>query len=56
MEARSVLVLLAACPSGVNVLAFVRHADDTRPVGSAVFLSTVVAAVSLPLWMHLLAG
>jgi hypothetical protein len=56
MEARSVLVLLAACPSGVNVLAFVRHADDTRPVGSAVFLSTVVAAVSVPLWMHLLAG
>lgn len=55
-EARSVLVLLAACPSGVNVLAFVRDADDTRPVGSAVFLSTLVAAISLPLWMLSLSG
>ncbi|MCW3150690.1 AEC family transporter [Stutzerimonas stutzeri] len=52
--ARSVLVLLAACPSGVNVLAFVRHADDTRPVSSTVFLSTVLAAGSLPLWMLLM--
>ncbi|MFC3607160.1 AEC family transporter [Stutzerimonas tarimensis] len=52
-EARTVLVLLAACPSGVNVLAFVRAASDERPVSSAVFLSTVMAAVSLPLWMLL---
>ncbi|MGE4405685.1 AEC family transporter [Pseudomonas sp.] len=52
--ARSVLVLLAACPSGVNVLAFVKHPDDTRPVSSTVFLSTVLAAVSLPLWMLLI--
>ncbi|WP_313054999.1 AEC family transporter [Pseudomonas lopnurensis] len=54
--ARSVLVLLAACPSGVNVLAFVKHADDTRAVSSTVFLSTVLAAVSLPLWMLLMAA
>lgn len=53
--ARSVLVLLAACPAGVNVLAFVVHADDTRPVSSTVFLSTVLAAISLPLWMLLMA-
>lgn len=53
--ARSVLVLLAACPAGVNVLAFVVHADDTRPVSSTVFLSTVLAAISLPLWMLLIA-
>jgi len=50
-EARSVLVLLAACPSGVNVLAFVNNPEDTRVVSSVVFLSTVLAAVSLPLWM-----
>ncbi len=52
-NARSVLVLLAACPSGVNVLAFVKHADDSRAVSSTVFLSTLAAAVSLPLWMLL---
>ncbi|WP_028240339.1 AEC family transporter [Stutzerimonas azotifigens] len=55
-EARNVLLLLAACPSGVNVLAFVRHADDTRPVSSTVFLSTVLAAGTLPLWMLLAGG
>ncbi|MFG3453962.1 AEC family transporter [Stutzerimonas stutzeri] len=53
-EARSVLVLLAACPSGVNVLAFVTHQDDTRAVSSTVFLSTLLAAISLPLWMLVL--
>lgn len=52
--ARSVLVLLAACPAGVNVLAFVVQSDDTRPVSSTVFLSTVLAAISLPLWMLLI--
>ena len=50
-EARSVLVLLAACPSGVNVLAFVINQDDTRTVSSTVFLSTLLAIISLPLWM-----
>lgn len=54
-EARTVLVLLAACPTGVNVLAFVRTDEDERTVSSAVFLSTVLAALTLPLWM-LLAG
>lgn len=52
--ARSVLVLLAACPTGVNVLAFATDHQDTRIVSSTVFLSTVVAAISLPLWMMLL--
>lgn len=55
-EARSVLVLLAACPSGVNVLAFVSNPDDTRAVSSTVFLSTMVAAISLPLWMLLMSA
>lgn len=53
-EARSVLVLLAACPSGVNVLAFVANPDDTRAVSSTVFLSTILAAIGLPLWMLLM--
>ncbi|MGK9067527.1 AEC family transporter [Stutzerimonas chloritidismutans] len=52
-EARSVLVLLAACPTGVNVLAFAINPADTRPVSSTVFLSTVLAAITLPLWMLL---
>ncbi len=51
--ARSVLVLLAACPSGVNVLAFAKTPEDTRSVSSAVFLSTLLAALTLPLWMLL---
>lgn len=55
-EARSVLVLLAACPSGVNVLAFVVNQDDTRAVSSTVFLSTVLSALGLPLWMLLMSG
>ncbi|PKQ42573.1 AEC family transporter [Pseudomonas sp. YY-1] len=49
--ARSVLVLLAACPSGVNVMAFARSAEDSRSVSAAISLSTLLAAVSLPLWM-----
>ncbi|KFX71872.1 transporter [Pseudomonas taeanensis MS-3] len=53
--ARSVLVLLAACPSGVNVLAFAKNPEDTRSVSSAVFLSTVLAALTLPMWMLLVA-
>lgn len=55
-QARSVLVLLAACPSGVNVLAFVINQDDTRTVSSTVFLSTLLAAISLPLWMLLMSS
>jgi malonate transporter len=53
--ARTVLVLLAACPSGVNVLAFAKNPEDTRSVSSAVFLSTVLAALTLPMWMLLVA-
>ncbi|OYW90200.1 MAG: hypothetical protein B7Z23_10400, partial [Pseudomonadales bacterium 32-61-5] len=55
-EARAVLVLLAACPSGVNVLAFVANAEDTRAVSSTVFLSTLLSAASLPMWMWLMAA
>lgn len=52
-EARSVLLLMAACPTGVNVLAFVKYLQDERAVSSAVFLSTLLAGLSLPLWMLL---
>ncbi|TWI54840.1 hypothetical protein IQ22_01743 [Pseudomonas duriflava] len=51
--ARSVLMLMAACPSGVNVLAFARTPEDNRTVSSAVFLSTMLAVVTVPLWMAL---
>lgn len=51
--ARAVLLLMAACPTGVNVLAFASSAEDNRTLGSEVFLSTVLAVLSLPLWMLL---
>lgn len=53
-QARAVLVLLAACPSGVNVLAFVTHKDDEQTIGSCVFLSTALSALSMPLWRLLM--
>ncbi len=40
----------------MNVLAFVKQPEDTRAVSSTVFLSTVLAAISLPLWMLLMAA
>lgn len=51
--ARSVLLLMAAGPTGVNVLAFATTAEDNRTLGSEVFLSTALAVFSLPLWMLL---
>lgn len=53
-EARTVLLIMAACPTGVNVLAFAMGGEDNRIVGSAIFLSTVMSAVTLPLWLLLL--
>ncbi|TVP87187.1 MAG: AEC family transporter [Pseudomonadaceae bacterium] len=50
-EARTVLTIMAACPTGVNVLAFALGHEDTRIIGSVVFLSTLLAAVSLTLWL-----
>lgn len=54
-EARTVLVLMAACPTGINVLAFAMGREDMRILGSVIFLSTVMAAVTLPAWLLLLA-
>jgi len=54
-EARTVLVLMAACPTGINVLAFAMGREDMRILGSVIFLSTVMAAITLPVWLLLLA-
>jgi predicted permease len=48
-----VLVLLAACPSGVNVLPFAqKSAGDRQLVSAAILVSTVVAVVTLPVWVY----
>ncbi|WP_462383976.1 AEC family transporter [Pseudomonas sp. Marseille-QA0892] len=52
--ARAVLVLMAANPAGVNVLAFARTPDDVRINSSTVLVTTVVSVISLPAWMALL--
>lgn len=50
-----VLVLLAACPSGVNVLPFAQKSNtDRQMVSGAIFVSTVVAVVTLPVWVYLI--
>lgn len=50
-----VLVLLAACPSGVNVLPFAqKSAADRQMVSAAILVSTVVAVVTLPVWVYLI--
>lgn len=48
---RGVLVLMAANPSGVNVLGFARSLEDSRKTSSAICLSTLLSAFTLPLWM-----
>lgn len=53
---RGVLVLMAANPCGVNVLGFARSADDSRKTSSAICLSTILSALTLPLWMWINSG
>lgn len=55
-DARTVLVLMAACPTGINVLAFAMGQEDTRILGSVILLSTVMAAITLPVWLLVLAA
>ncbi|WP_022962540.1 AEC family transporter [Halopseudomonas pelagia] len=55
-QARTVLVIMAACPTGVNVLAFYMGQEDSRIISSVIFLSTLLSAVTLPLWLLLLGG
>ncbi|MFA5679517.1 MAG: AEC family transporter [Pseudomonas sp.] len=52
--AHAVLVLMAACPTGVNVLAFSMGAGDVRIISSVIFLSTLLASLTLPIWLFLL--
>lgn len=53
--AHAVLVLMAACPTGVNVLAFSMGDGDIRIISSVIFLSTLLASFTLPLWLMLIA-
>lgn len=53
--AHAVLVLMAACPTGVNVLAFSMGPTDVRIISSVIFLSTLLAAATLPVWLLLAA-
>ncbi len=54
VQAKAVVVIMAACPTGVNVLAFAMGGEDNRIVSSVICLSTVVAAVTLPGWLWVL--
>jgi predicted permease len=54
--ARAVLVVMAANPAGVNVLAFARRADDVKISSSTIMFSTVVSVVTLPMWMALVSA
>lgn len=49
-----VLVILAACPSGINVLPFAQQSDDDRRfVSAGIFASTLLSTLTLPLWVYL---
>ncbi|MEE3938664.1 AEC family transporter [Pseudomonas viridiflava] len=50
---RGVLVLMAAGPAGVNVLGFARSVPHVQKTSSAICLTTVLSAATLPLWMWL---
>lgn len=54
--ARQVVVLLAAGPIGVNVLAFVTRPEQQRDIGACIFLSTLMAALTLPVWVAWMHG
>lgn len=49
-----VLVLLAACPGGINVLPFAQNSvEDTEMVSAGIFVSTLASIVTLPFWVYL---
>lgn len=50
----SVLVTLAACPSGINVLPFARGERQVRTVSAAIFVSTILSILTLPAWVYFL--
>ncbi len=56
-EATRVLVVIAACPVGVNVAAVVQ-ADGKDPAltNSAIFISSLACMATIPFWLSLFAG
>ncbi|KHJ66238.1 transporter [Pantoea rodasii] len=48
---RGVLVLMAANPSGVNVLGFSTTQEDSQITSSAICLTTLLSMVTLPFWI-----
>ncbi|EHD22184.1 MULTISPECIES: AEC family transporter [Brenneria] len=48
---RGVLVLMAANPSGVNVLGFSRSQQDSQIISSAICLTTLLSIATIPLWI-----
>lgn len=48
---RGVLVLMAANPSGVNVLGFSRSQQDSQITSSAICLTTLLSMGTLPVWI-----
>ena len=55
--ATAVLVVLAACPVGVNAAALVQtDGQDPAQVGSAILLSSLACIATLPLWIWVLRG
>lgn len=53
-QTAAVLVTLAACPSGINVLPFARGERQKRTVSAAIFVSTILSILTLPAWVYLL--
>ncbi|WP_304640886.1 AEC family transporter [Pseudomonas sp.] len=53
-QAQAVMVIMAACPTGVNVLAFAMGGEDNRIISSVICLSTLAAVLTLPAWLWVL--
>lgn len=48
----NVLLLLAACPCGINSLPFAQvGAGDRQMVSAGIFISTLIAMLTLPMWV-----
>lgn len=55
MAASSVLVMLAACPVGVNVSAIVQgDGENPAMASSAILLSSLACVVTIPIWLWIL--
>lgn len=51
--AAAVLVVIASCPVGVNAAALVQANQDATLVSSAILLSSVLCAASIPFWISI---